>query len=125
MAEKALDGISDILKDTRGQIAVFSALGLIGATIIGNKLRENALAKEQQRVAAETASIENQRLITQQTTAFNKAIEVRDAAVLKASTLEQSKIEAIQAIDKEIADKKDQIADKEKLKGEALLNIKK
>ena len=63
IAGKALDKIGDSLKDTRKQVGLFTTLATIGALMLGNKLREHDIAKQENKLALERSIIEQKAAI--------------------------------------------------------------
>jgi TP901 family phage tail tape measure protein len=100
IAGKALDKIGDSLKDTGKQVGLFTTLATIGALMLGNKLREHDIAKQENKLALERSIIEQK-----------AAIEKRQSFI----ETSQAELEKNQRKEKEIAQNEIVLAQKKEL----------
>ena len=58
-----LDSVGDMLDTTAEQIPIFTTLAIIGASMLGQRLQENALAKEQNQLDEQNKLLQQEKLV--------------------------------------------------------------
>lgn len=58
-----LDSVGDMLDTTAEQIPIFTTLSIIGASMLGHRLQENALAKEQNKLDEQNKLLQQEKLV--------------------------------------------------------------
>lgn len=90
-----LEGVADFLEDTGAQVAVFTTLGLIAATALGNKLKEHELNKEGLKIDQQRQLIANKKELATLREGLqekkNNAEEAKALFLEKSQTLEGTK----------------------------------
>ena len=98
----ALDKLGDFLDNTAAQVLVFGSLATVGLVVLGQKLKENELAKEDIRLQNQKLLIENKQNILNLKNEISKkkeiAAEKKIAAAKAKTTLETLKTAKAEAI---------------------------